>query len=372
MAILRTALVGLKGMGRQHLKGLSTSPRAELTAVADIDRESVQAVATEYHIQAHTDYRELLAKESLDAIVFATPHHLHAPMALDALAAGLHTFVEKPIAIRVSEADQMVELASSKNRVLAVGHNYRTFPANIKLKELLPQLGPLYRILWQWLENRPESYYGRDIWRSTWRHAGGGVLMNQTSHDLDLLCWLCGRPAEVSGMICNRGHQHEVEDTAIANIRFESGALANVQLSTVSHRLNYRQIAGENGAILLEDTVNANVRVPETFRLGLYDRPVSHIITTGTGATGQPQPAWRDIDCSAITSPTLLDSFIDASLDSGQPITDGESARTTLELINAIILSGVRKKVVGFPVDRDEYDALMDELISGEVKIEGS
>ena len=84
MAILRTALIGLKGMGRQHLKGLSTSPRAELTAVADIDRESVQAVATEYHIQAHTDYRELLAKESLDAIVFAPPHHLPAPMALAA------------------------------------------------------------------------------------------------------------------------------------------------------------------------------------------------------------------------------------------------------------------------------------------------
>ncbi len=193
--------------------------------------------------------------------------------------------------------------------------------------------------------------------------------MNQTSHDLDLICWLFGPPAEVSAMILNRGHQHEVEDTAIANIRFASGALANVQLSTVSHRLNYRQIAGSNGTILLEDTINANVQVPETFRLGLYDRPVPQIIADASGATGQPQPDWQDIDCSDAQSPGLLDSFVAACLDGSAPITDGQSARTTLELINAIILSGVRKKVVACPVDRGEYDELMDELISGNVKI---
>ena len=356
MTTLRTAVVGLKGMGRCHLEDLSAHPRAQLTAVCDLDADSANAAAQTHAAKAYTD-------------VFATPHHLHAPMALDALSAGVHTFVEKPIANRVSEADQMLALAESQDLVLAVGHNYRTFPANIKLKQLLPQLGPNHRILWQWLENRPESYYQRDIWRSTWRHAGGGVLMNQTSHDLDLICWLFGPPAEVSAMILNRGHQHEVEDTAIANIRFASGALANVQLSTVSHRLNYRQIAGSNGTILLEDTINANVQVPETFRLGLYDRPVPQIIADASGGTGQPQPDWQDIDCSDAQSPGLLDSFVAACLDGSAPITDGQSARTTLELINAIILSGVRKKVVACPVDRGEYDELMDELISGNVKI---
>ena len=369
MTTLRTAVVGLKGMGRCHLEDLSAHPRAQLTAVCDLDADSANAAAQTHAAKAYTDYRDLLAKEPLDAIVFATPHHLHAPMALDALSAGVHTFVEKPIANRVSEADQMIALAQSKDLVLTVGHNYRTFPANVKLKQLLPQLGPIHRILWQWLENRPESYYQRDIWRSTWRHAGGGVLMNQTSHDLDLICWLFGPPAEVTAMILNRGHQHEVEDTAIANIRFASGALANVQLSTVSHRLNYRQIAGSNGTILLEDTINANVQVPETFRLGLYDRPVPQIIADASGATGQPQPDWQDIDCSDAQSPGLLDSFVAACLDGSAPITDGQSARTTLELINAIILSGVRKKVVACPVDRGEYDELMDELISGNVKI---
>ena len=109
--------------------------------------------------------------------------------------------------------------------------------------------------------------------------------------------------------------------------------------------------------------------MPETFRLGLYDRPVPQIIADASGATGQPQPDWQDIDCSDAQSPGLLDSFVAACLDGSAPITDGQSARTTLELINAIILSGVRKKVVTCPVDRDEYDDLMDELICGKVKI---
>ena len=281
MSALRSAVVGLKGMGQQHLKALAENPRADLVAVCDLDRDSAREAAAAYGARAHIDYRDLLASADLDAIVFATPHHLHAPMALDALQAGVHTFLEKPIANRVSDADRMVALAESKELVLAVGHNYRTFPVNVRLKELLPQLGPIQRVLWQWLENRPESYYDRDIWRSTWRHAGGGVLINQTGHDLDLMCWLFGPPAEVSAMICNRGHQHKVEDTAIACIRFASGVLANVQLSTVTHRFNHRQIAGAKGAIVVEDTKNANVHVPDT--------SVS-ASTTGPSTTSSPTP----------------------------------------------------------------------------------
>ena len=89
--------------------------------------------------------------------------------------------------------------------MVAVGHQYRTFPGNVMMKEIVDSglIGDLNRILWQWLEARPETYYDRDIWRCTWEHAGGGVLMNQTSHDLDLLCLLAGDPVEVSAMIRN-------------------------------------------------------------------------------------------------------------------------------------------------------------------------
>lgn len=368
---LQTAVIGIRGMGRSHAEELARHPRAALKAVADLDGEAAGQLARQHGATPYTDYRAMLGRETLDAVIIATPHHLHAPMSLEALGAGLHVLVEKPIAMRVSEADRMVELARRRKRVLAVGHNYRTFPGNLKLKQLIDtgQLGPLYRVLWQWLENRPEAYYRRDIWRCTWRHAGGGVLMNQTSHDLDLLCWLLGDPTEVSAMVGNLAHQHEVEDTALANIRFAGGAYASVQLSTCGPCLNCRQLCGEQGIVYFQDERNANVHTPQVFRLGRYKEPMRQTIRTHSQPAGQPEVIWQDVDCSSATSPTLLDSFVAACLDGTQPIADGASARRSLELINAILLSGVRRKVVSLPVDREEYDALLDELISGKTRL---
>ena len=227
---LRTALIGVKGVGRQHLKGLQANPRAALVAVADLDRAAAVELAGP-EVPYFADYQTMLDQARPDAVIVATPHFLHAPMTLAALEANAHVLVEKPIAMRVSEADRMVEEAQRRGRVLAVGHNYRAFAANRRLKEIVDggRLGRIYRVLWQWLENRPESYYGRDIWRCTWRHAGGGVLMNQTSHDIDLLCWLLGKPVEVTAAVDNLAHRHEVEDTALATVRFASGALASLQ-----------------------------------------------------------------------------------------------------------------------------------------------
>lgn len=371
---LRMAVIGIKGVGRGHVEAIATDQRAELVALADLDQSAMEVMAAEHSTRAYTDYRRLLEREEIDAVVIATPHHLHGPMCLEALAAGAHVYLEKPIANRVSDADRIVASAHEKGLVVAVGHQYRTYPGNVKLKEIVDSglIGDLNRILWQWLEARPETYYDRDIWRCTWEHAGGGVLMNQTSHDLDLLCWLAGDPVEVSAMIRNWGHRHQVEDTAVASIGFASGALANVQLSTCSHTLNYRQIAGDKGMILFQDETNANVHVPQVFRVGTYDTSMRDTIGGGGGTVSRASPAWRDIDCSDALSPTLFDSFVSAIADGSAPITDAASARRTIELINAIVLSGIRRKTVSLPVDRDEYDELMDELIRGDVKVEGS
>lgn len=373
MDVLRTAVVGVKGVGGGHLKGVAAHPRARLVAVADLD-EAAAADLAGPDVPVFADHQAMLAAAKPDAVVIATPHFLHAPMSLAALEAGAHVFVEKPIAMRVSEADRMVDTARRLGRVLAVGHNYRTFPGNLKLKELVDsgRLGRIHRVLWQWLENRPEAYYGRDIWRCTWRHAGGGVLMNQTSHDLDLMCWLFGPPLEVSGTIANLAHRHEVEDTALATVRFAGGPLASIQLSTCTPRLNLRQICGDRAAVHFEDAVNANVNVPEVFRLGTYRDGLRQIIAEDPHPVGQPDPVWEDVDCAGMESPSLLDSFIDACLDGSAPVTDGASARTTLELINAIVLAGIKRRTVTLPVDRAEYDDLLDDLIAGRIAVERS
>lgn len=369
--VVQTAVIGVRGVGKGHIQNLRQHPHAVLAAVADLDEDMANQAVEGTQAKIYTDYRRMIEAVSLDAVVIATPHHLHAPMTLFALEAGLHVLVEKPIAMRVSEADRMVQTATERKRVLAVGHNYWTFPGNRTLKTLIDdgQIGPVTRVLWQWLENRPEAYYRRDIWRCTWRHAGGGVLMNQASHDVDLLCWLMGDPVEVSAMIANRAHAHEVEDTAVASIRFAGGALANVQFSTATHRLNYRQVWGERGMILFQDERNANVHAPEIFRLARYAEPLPRVIQNHPDLTGQPEITWQNVACDHASGPSLLDSFIDAIRHGGQPVADGLSARRTLELINAIVLSGVQKTTVKMPLDRAAYDTLLDDLSAGRIKI---
>ena len=276
----RVAVVGLKGVGQQHLREISSSDRARLSAVCDVDPAAAGAAGSECDASVWTHYEDMLSGCDLDAVVIATPHHLHAPMGMASLESGLHTFVEKPIANTVSEADRLVETARERGLKLAVGHNYRTFAGNRVLKGLIDDgaIGEVHRVLWQWLEARPETYYDRDIWRCTWELAGGGVLMNQTSHDLDLLCWMMGDPVEVSGMAGNWAHRAEVEDTAIANIRFASGALCNVQFSICDRRLNHRQISGDRGTLVYTDTKDANSVVPDELLLGRYAVPMRGFI----------------------------------------------------------------------------------------------
>ena len=274
---LRTAVVGVKGVGRGHLQSIREHARTDLVAVADLDAAAARAAVGDTSARAYADFDALLASETdLDAVVLATPHHLHAPMALAALERGLHVYVEKPIATRISDADSLVATAAQAGRILAVGHQYRTYRGNLRLKQLVDSgaIGDVQRVVWQWLELRAEAYYTRDRWRCTWEHAGGGVLLNQASHDIDLICWLFGPPAEVTAVVGNRGHQHEVEDTAIATVRFHSGVIASLQFSTWDRCLNYRQIAGERGSILFQDERNANVPgAPDLFRLVRYEHP---------------------------------------------------------------------------------------------------
>ena len=367
---LRFGIIGINGRGGGLAREVAASDRAEVVAIADLNEEAAQALVGETGGEVWTDYEAMLSGAKLDAIVIATPHHLHAPMGLACLEAGLHTFIEKPIANTVSEADRLVDLADSKGLKLGIGHNYRMFPGNIAMKRLVDELGDIHRVLWQWIDTRSETYYDRDIWRSTWANAGGGVLLNQTSHDLDLMCWMLGEPAEVSSVIGNWGHRFEVEDTAVASIRFKSGAVASVQFSICDRPLNYRQVSGDRGTIEFRDDKRPNSLIPDTLRIGRYGTPMRQYISGKGGIASAPEIVWEEIEVAGERKiPPMMDDFISAVIDDHDPITTGASARTTIELINGIILSGVRKEVVFFPLDRDAYDRLFDELKTGRTKV---
>lgn len=372
MSNLRCGVIGLNGIGGRHAQSLVEMEQVDLIAVADLREDLRLSFAEKLETTAFADYQEMIAQCDLDAVVIGTPHFLHAPMSLFCLEAGLHVFVEKPVAMTVSEADHVIDLAKAKDLKLAVGHNYRTFPGNRAMKKLIDdgELGSIHRVLWQWLETRPETYYDRDVWRSTWAQAGGGVLMNQVSHDIDLLCWMLGEPVSVSAMIENWGHKAEIEDAAIANVKFKSGALCNLQFSICDRRLNYRQISGDKGTLEYRDEKNANSHVPDTFVLGRYNQPMRAFISGNDGVAAQNTTTWEDVSVADFEGgQSLLESFVSAVLDGGEPITTGESARWALEVINGMILSGVREETVKLPVDREAYNALIAELIDGQTEV---
>jgi predicted dehydrogenase len=414
MQKIRCGVIGIKGVGRYHIDILRHLPHAELTALVDIDAEFVNQKADELGIRAFANYQDMLAAGLVDAVTIATPHHLHAEIGLACLQAGAHVLIEKPLANRVSEVDAMLAAAEAKNLKLGVLHQYRTHRSSKVLKQTIDsgKIGKIVRVLWSWAEFRPEKYYTRDKWRATWQHAGGGILMNQVSHDLDLLCWLVGQPAQVSAMIANQLHHAELEDIASANILFDNGAIATFQ-ATINQPRGYsvRQIAGDKGIIIVQDVKSLASDNDDHIMLGTYEATVAASSQNLPGDHDQPVISWET--CKLPASPqydrtllkriarrfdkmilrkltksetilgrsewlkwsdpvghyALIRDFIEAILSDKAPMVSGASALATIELINAIILAAIRGKVVKLPLDRDEYDALFTELSQGTAEI---
>ena len=373
MDSVRYGVIGIKGVGGKHVSMAQEHENVELTALVDLDEAAVKAQSQELGVRAFTDYRELLNAGIVDAVSIATPHHLHAIIGLECLNAGVHVFTEKPLANRVSDADAMIETAKARDLKICVGHQYRTYQTPQTMKHLIDTgaIGNIMRVLWTWIAFRPESYYARDIWRQTWRHAGGGVLMNQTSHDLDLICWLIGEPVQVSAIIGNQFHQIEVEDVVCANVLFENGAFGSIQL-TINQPIGYsiRQVAGDKGMIAIPDVQSLAGDAEDHFLLGTYANPLREMLEGTASIAGQPEVSWQPVELRDALGAhdALMDSFIDAILKGGEPLVSGVSARPAVELINAIVLSAMRKKTVDLPVDREEYDELFEALSNGSLQ----
>ena len=370
---VRYGVIGIKGVGSKHVSMAQEHENVELTALVDLDEAAVKTQSQALDVRAFTDYREMLNAGIVDAVSIATPHHLHAIIGLECLSAGVHVFTEKPLANRVSDADAIIQAAQARDLKLCVGHQYRTYRTPQTMKHLIDTgaIGNIMRVLWTWIEFRPESYYARDIWRQTWRHAGGGVLMNQTSHDLDLICWLIGEPVQVSAMIGNQFHQIEVEDVVSANVLFANGAFGSIQL-TINQPRGYsiRQIAGDKGTIAIPDVQSLTNNREDHILLGTYEDSLRDLVGRTSGIAGQPEISWQPVELRDEPGghDVLMDSFIDAILNGGEALVNGVSALSAVELINAIVLSALRKKAVDVPVDRGEYDELFEALSNGSLQ----
>ena len=271
---IRIGIIGVGNMGSAHANciGNGEIEGMVLTAVCDIDpKRTEKYIENGSGIAVFQNYEELLRSKVVDAVLIAVPHRLHATIAMEALQAGLHVLLEKPIDIRVSLAERLNEAAEKSGKVFGIMFNQRTNSLFQKAREIVQsgQLGELKRSVWivtNWY--RTQRYYDSGDWRATWAGEGGGVLLNQAPHNLDLWQWICGMPVSVTGY-CDvaKYHDIEVEDDATIFVRYANGATGTFITSTGEYPgTNRLEISGDLGKLVLENGVLKHWRLKQSER----------------------------------------------------------------------------------------------------------
>jgi len=322
---------------------LASSGTAELVAVTSRREERAKDFAAKWGLkQWYTDYEEMLQEAEIDAVIINTPHHLHHPIALDAMKTGKHTLVDKPMAVNLREADEMIEEAEKRDVKLGVILQSRFDPTFRKVKEAADE-GKFGRLILgdaivKWY--RTQEYYKRSSWRGCWATEGGGALINQAIHTIDLLLWIMGPPRYLSSQIDTFSHKIEVEDLAVATIRFENGALGVVQGSTAIYpglptRL---EIHGTKGTAIIEGETIKRWAVLGEKEIILEEAK------EGLKSWARPELA------PATNHASLIKDFAQAILEDKEPYVNGTEGRRSLELIRAIYKSAKTRSFIDFPL----------------------
>ena len=360
MEPLKLGLVGLGGMGQSHLTKEAALEEVTFTGVADIVRSAVDEVSSKYDVAGYYSYQELIDRGGCEAVLIAAPHPFHAPIALYAIERGLHVLSEKPLAVTVREADQLIEAAKKAGVKLGVMFQTRTEPLFRRAHEILAsgEIGRIYRsfmVASHWY--RTQAYYDSGSWRGTWQGEGGGVLMNQSPHSLDVFIWLGGHPTRVQANVATRAHRIEVEDTAEALIDYGHGHTGYLYTTTAEWPGDDRiELTGDRGKLVLQRG---------SLRLYRMSTPLQTAIDTGA-KWGKAEGEWEEVEVNPEDSghQVVVRQFARA-IRLGEPLVAvAEDGRNSLELANAILLSGYRKKPVDLPLDRDEYDRFLSEMRS--------
>lgn len=262
MEIVRFGIIGIGNMGSVHAKYLFDGEikGATLGAVCDLKQSRLDWAKEQFgdSLPLFTDYKQLLSSGTCDVVLIATPHYMHPVIGIDAFNAGLHVISEKPAGVYTKAVDEFMEVAKNSGKVFGVMFNQRTNPVFRKMREIVKsgQLGELKRFIWiitDWY--RTQYYYDSGDWRATWSGEGGGVLLNQCPHNLDLWQWIFGMPKKIRGF-CSYGKYHdiEVEDDVTAYAEYENGSTA-VFITTTGETpgTNRLEITGSKGKIVAEN-----------------------------------------------------------------------------------------------------------------------
>lgn len=371
---VRIGIVGLGGMGSGHagyLRGGQVS-QAELTAVCDVSPARLDYAKNNWgdSVARFDNHVELLESGLVDGVLIATPHYFHPPVAIDAFKRGLHVLSEKPPGVYTKQVREMNEAADASGLVFGVMFNQRTGGHNQKLAELMAsgELGELKRSIYiinNWF--RAQSYYDSGGWRATWAGEGGGVLMNQCPHNLDLWQWICGMPNKVHAFISfGKYHDIEVDDDVTAYVEYPNGATGVFLTSTGecpgTNRLELHTDRGkvllENGQITFWRTKVSVSQFCRTYKGGFGEPEVWKCEIPGGRHGGEHAEITRNW-CNAILKGTPL-------------LARGQEGLNTVQLNNAMLLSAWLGRSIDIPVDEDLYLATLNEKIANsQVKKDG-
>jgi predicted dehydrogenase len=349
MQQVRIGVIGLGNMGSGHAKTfVPETPNAVLTAVCDVIPEKMDG----YDVSKFTSSSDLIRSGLVDAIVIATPHYDHTPIGVEAFGHGLHVVVEKPISAHVADADRLIA-AHNSELVFAAMFQTRTSNAFQTLKRIIDsgELGPIRRINWiitNWF--RSAAYYASSEWRATWKGEGGGVLLNQCPHNLDILQWLFGMPTKISAS-CGFGrfHEIEVEDCVSAHFDYPSGATGVFVTSTGEAPGTDRlEIAGDRGRLVFED---GQMFIDET------SESVQNFCDTTPESFPSLETTRRQVPLTGQsgTHAKILENFVQAILTGQALISPAEEGLNSLELANAMLLTSWLQQPVRLPLDRHLY-----------------
>ncbi len=357
MSRVRTALIGCGKVGQIHAEALRRLPQSDFVAVCDADLRRAQVYGEKYGAKPFSDITEMIRAEGIQAVFLCTPHPLHASGAIAAAEAGAHILVEKPLAANLADCNAMLAAASANHVHLNVVSQRRLFEPVQRIKAAIeggkigkPILGTMVMLSW-----RDEAYYLSDAWRGKWDTEGGGVLVNQSPHQLDLLQWFMGPIVEVSGYWANLNHPYiEVEDTAVATIRFQNGGLGSLVTSLSQKPGIYTKvhIHGSNGA-----SVGVQTDSGATFVAGMsgITEPPLNDLWTIPGEEHllsewerEDRARFQQINTTEYYHELQIAEFLDAILAGRKPMVPGEEGKTVVKMFTAIYQSNRERRPIPF------------------------
>lgn len=363
MKQIRFGLVGIGDMNLNHARTIVRDvPQARLCAAATrSEAHAAQLLSIPGCEQARifSSPAEMYASGEIDAVLIATPHRLHVRQAIEALQAGIHVLLEKPIGVSTQEARELIAAADASGLAFGAMFNVRTTPAYQEMRRIVAsgELGEIRRtniVITDWF--RAQSYYDSGAWRATWKRDGGGVLLNQAPHNLDLWQWICGMPVRVHAF-CGFGRWHdiEVEDDATAYVEYANGATGTfIACTGEAPGTNRFEISLDGGQLLYEH---------DRLTLTRTEMPASRFIREYTGGYGKPAMTVTDItpDAPNPKHAGVIRAFADHILTGSPMIADGREGLNSLMLSNAMLLSAWTGETITLPFDDARFAALLEE-----------